>query len=496
MQSDRIIAFLASIAFVTAVPLSGAGKTMSAPQLPSSVDNSTLKYFPPVFSQLGGSCAQASTVGYVFTYEMNRLLDRDASASPANRFNYLYTWNLLNGGSDEGTYTMDGYSTSYFNGMMTEEDFPKETSVYQFCWASGYDKYYRAMHYRATRTVTMEVTDSSGIVALKRYLYDRGEDGKPGGIVSFSSAAEDWKFNNDYQGPSLTGYHCLLTKLATDGGHAMTIVGYDDSVQCLTDDGALTYGAFIAVNSWGFYYHDRGHYYLPYHFFASRPKAGAGADGGQLSNDVSGVDVNYLEPEIVFKVDMDYTSRDDIAFAMGIADKPWKEKPMTSYIVNIFTNAGGDYMMQGSQGPSSIELAFNFSDYAARLEGMKEPKFFLNISRVNRGFKTGQGSVSAVEVYDYRAGGAPVIYRSPDAKGLPLAFGDNIFGIPTTPLRYTPASTVAWLDKYGKPLANPFVVRTVSGRYAKLRFTGYDAVSGKVKFIYVISSGKEGSFQL
>lgn len=149
-------------------------------------------------------------------------------------------------------------------------------------------------------------------------------------------------------------------------------------------------------------------------------------------------------------------------------------------------------MMQGSQGPSSIELAFNFSDYAARLEGMKEPKFFLNVSRNKRGNKTGEGSVSSVEVYDYRAGGAPVIYKSPDAKGLPLAFGDNIFGIPTTPLRYTPASTVAWLDKYGKPFANPFVVRTVSGRYAKLRFTGYDAVTGKVKFIYVISSGKGG----
>ena len=46
--------------------------------IPASVDNSKLKYFPPLINQIGGSCAQASYIGYMFTYEMNRLLDRDA----------------------------------------------------------------------------------------------------------------------------------------------------------------------------------------------------------------------------------------------------------------------------------------------------------------------------------------------------------------------------------------------------------------------------------
>ena len=48
--------------------------------LPASVDNSKLKYFPKVFDQKGGSCAQSSGIRYLFTYEMNRLLDRDAQA--------------------------------------------------------------------------------------------------------------------------------------------------------------------------------------------------------------------------------------------------------------------------------------------------------------------------------------------------------------------------------------------------------------------------------
>ncbi|MFO7809875.1 MAG: hypothetical protein R6V47_00695, partial [Candidatus Delongbacteria bacterium] len=42
--------------------------------LPYKLDNSQLKYFRPVFSQKRfGSCAQASGIGYVFTYHMNFL---------------------------------------------------------------------------------------------------------------------------------------------------------------------------------------------------------------------------------------------------------------------------------------------------------------------------------------------------------------------------------------------------------------------------------------
>ena len=58
--------------------------------LPEAVDNSKSKFFPPVINQDGGSCAQASSIGYVFTYEVNRLLNRDASASADNRFAYKF----------------------------------------------------------------------------------------------------------------------------------------------------------------------------------------------------------------------------------------------------------------------------------------------------------------------------------------------------------------------------------------------------------------------
>lgn len=113
--------------------------------LPASVDNSKLKYFPKVFDQKGGSCAQSSGIRYLFTYEMNRLLDRDAQASDANTFSYFYTWNFLNDGIDQGGFAEQGLNIARQQGAMSLADFPDPSSYFSFKWASGYDKYTRAM---------------------------------------------------------------------------------------------------------------------------------------------------------------------------------------------------------------------------------------------------------------------------------------------------------------------------------------------------------------
>ena len=72
-------------------------------QLPTSVDNSRERFFPPLINQTGGSCAQAAGIGYMFTYEINRLLGT-AADTPANRMSYLFIWNLINEGEDQGSF--------------------------------------------------------------------------------------------------------------------------------------------------------------------------------------------------------------------------------------------------------------------------------------------------------------------------------------------------------------------------------------------------------
>ena len=73
----------------------------STPDLPQYIDNSLSDYFPDIVSQYGGSCAQAAGIHYLFTYEMNRTLDRKVKSNKKeNTFSYRWIWNLLNGGKD------------------------------------------------------------------------------------------------------------------------------------------------------------------------------------------------------------------------------------------------------------------------------------------------------------------------------------------------------------------------------------------------------------
>ena len=86
-----LLLLICSLGAGAQVPIVQRSALRVSSELPQSVDNSLSKYFPPLIDQKGGSCAQASAIGYMYTYEMNRLLDRDASAYPANRFSYQYT---------------------------------------------------------------------------------------------------------------------------------------------------------------------------------------------------------------------------------------------------------------------------------------------------------------------------------------------------------------------------------------------------------------------
>ena len=453
-----------------------------AVELPQSVDNSTSEAFPPVFSQIGGSCAQAATIGYMFTYEVNSLLGRPADI-PENRFSYLYSWNFINGGRDEGSLSWDGILLSLYSGMMTEADFPVQTSAYSFRWASGYDKYFRAMHWRVKSFEYMDAGSPEGVVSLKRYLYDGGEAGGKGRVVVFSSASEGWKMDDCYDGPSLTGYRSILLGLPVDGAHAMTIVGYDDTVECDFGD-RTTYGAFIVVNSWGSYMHDNGRYYIPYCFFEEEQDPRY-----ILSKEVVGIDVEYVEPTLVFSAGVDYSSRDDLSFSVGAAPEPWSEAPETVWAINIASNQGGDYPMQGSGFDSEIEFGFDASPIAGKAFAMHDVSWFLGVNKNARGSVDGSGKVTSFKVYDYRGGeDAPVVLTAELPEDTRIRSGQNWYVLRTASPQTVSASPVAWLGADGKPTNASFIVRTADGGYAKIRFSDYDRENGKITLRYVYSS--------
>ena len=446
-----------------------AVRKLADDQLPPAVDNSRLKFFPPVIDQMGGSCAQAAGIGYMFTYEMNRLLDRDAAASADNRLSYQYAWNMVNDGEDQGGFVEQGLMLAKQYGMMTEGDYGKH---FLFKWATGYDRYLRAMHYRTD--IIYEYDDS--IPLMRRYLYDHGDGSAAGGILTFSGQATGWTIDSNYTGPSLTGYHSLLTSLATDGSHAMTIVGYDDTVTYTDQDGQRHDGAFIVVNSWGNWWEDNGRFYLPYDFFRD-PRVRS----LQLSNTVNGVSVTTYDPKVVLKLTVDYTSRDDLRYAVAATDDRHRQQPREQHFLQAFSNRGGDLPMRGPQFGSEMEFALDITPQA---EAVAQPQqYFLNIFRSFGGAKKGEGRLVALSAIDYRSG-RPMEYLCRDTLPVTLTDGYNYFAIPLTPRFTIPASPLRYDDAAGNLSGDTYLVRTADGRHAKVRFTTPDAVNQTITIRY------------
>ncbi|MBQ8423452.1 MAG: C1 family peptidase [Coprobacter sp.] len=458
--------------------------TRSTRELPVGIDNSRTKYFPPIFNQKGNSCSQAASIGYLFTYEMNRLLDRDAS-SRAHQFSYLYTWNFLNDGEDNGSFAASGLALTRVNGVMNQVDFPILMSVYRFYWMSGYDKYIDAMHYRTKEILKIPLETTADIVAAKEYLAD-------GGCFTISAYTSGWKIDDYYEGPSATGYKSLLTRLAADGAHAMTVVGYDDLVTFSPAEGDTTHGAFIVVNSWGTFSHDNGRYYLPYYFFTI-PRA-----ENQLGTEGTGAVVEYHEPKVVFKVKLAYSSRDDLKFTLGVADKAYAETPTITYDSPTMNYQGGNHPLPGAKSfvsePYSLEVAFNFTDYIEQYTSYTAPKYFLNIlRRADR--NPGEGYIEHFSVIDYRYTPARE-YVCTDIDSTTLNVGSNLFSISTIPARTTSASPLNWIEK-GKPSEKTHIIRTAAGGYAKVDFIDYDAQTGKatIHYLYQPSGNNLSSYE-
>lgn len=467
------------------IPVRRAAR-MEVGTLPLSVDNSLLPYFPPLINQVGGSCAQASYIGYMYTYEMCRLMGWTASESSQYRFSYLYTWNFINDGTDMGSYGYDGLRIAMSNGVMTEADYPKTTSVYSYYWASGYDKYYRAMANRLNSFVLMPATTADELEQIKRYLYDHGQEGSgSGGLVTFSSKASNWKMNNSYDGPSETGYHCMLTALATEGGHAMTIVGYDDLVQFQAPDGSTSQGAFIVTNSWGSWSHDNGRYYLPYWFFLNRENIST----SDLSSDVCAVEVERRSPQLTFRVGIDCDARNNLSFSMGAS--PIKSPYSTvEYKVSIADYQGGGHKMCGQYASSEIEMGFDFSNAVRFIEDLGDLSFYLT---VNRNSKDGHTATKALlkrfDVLDYRDNSSnPKVYSYNIPKGGEvISSGRNVFRLDTVDPPTISRNGIEWIGRSGKPVTSPLVFRTADGKYAKVRVLQYDREAGTMTIKYVYS---------
>ena len=252
-------------------------------EIPSSVDNSTAKYFPPVAYQIGGSCVSYSLTYYVMTYDYNKYHNTSANCDE-NIMSPRWTYNLTNGGKDAGSVESSCVRILRDNGAASISDVPIKYSGsrpenYHTDYFARDDIWERAQDNRIKDGYYIKIGDSqenTPITSPKdedlnliKYALSKGEIFSFGtdiytfryGIISQNNQVPE---NDKYVGEYIVG-RC---DYGSGGPHQMTIVGYDDDIwydineNGIVDEGEK--GAFKVANSWGTSYKNSGFVWVSY----------------------------------------------------------------------------------------------------------------------------------------------------------------------------------------------------------------------------------------
>lgn len=226
---------------------------------PDKIDLTTSMFFPTIIGDQGSvnACGPFATAYYQFTYEANKL-NNTASNSYQTIYSPKYVYNYLTFGKDRGTSLLDCYGVLKNFGCLTMEQFPyrnEDGTIDYIEWSTDTEAKRNALSTRVYSIRTTNISNSStstpilytGSSALTR-ITDLLANGK----VLVARTECTWKSKPGY---GKDASKCVAFRCSKGSGHAVTIVGYDDNVQCdVNGNGVIENcekGAFKVVNSWG-----------------------------------------------------------------------------------------------------------------------------------------------------------------------------------------------------------------------------------------------------
>lgn len=351
--------------------------------LPAYHDNSQQIYFRPIFSQIDGSCAQASGIGYTFTYEINRQRNTNASLE-VNQFPSHYTYNFLNNGSGaNGSNFVDGWQIIKENGCPTVSVYGG-MAINSTHWMSGFDKYLSAQSFRVDNFYRINVSTVEGLNTLKNWLYDYGQNNFPGGIANFAagmSGLDGFQINENG----------IILSFGINVNHAMTIVGWDDNIGFdFNGDGQITNnidvnndniidlkdwekGCLIIANTWGTNWANNGKAYLPYRLLALTNTEGGIGSG----NNVFVITVKpFYTPTLLAKLKFYHSSRNKLKIIYGLNKNLQSTTPEIILEPSIVNFQGGAFPTNGLNS-QPIEIGYDLTPLLKYVSPQEYFKFFI-----------------------------------------------------------------------------------------------------------------------
>lgn len=206
------------------------------PYRPQSIDLSSN------FPAPGDQGQQSSCVGWSTAYALKTYQEKIEIGwslnTPSHLFSPAFIYNQIVIGNDQGAYIRDALNLAVQVGVSTLSTMPYSDRDY--VTQPSFSAFAEASLYKATNWYRINDTDQ-----IKAALVNR----KPVvcGIAVYESLY--------YISGSDSVYNTAQGRLL--GGHAVTIVGYDDN---------KFGGAFKIINSWGVRWGDNGYFWLPYSF--------------------------------------------------------------------------------------------------------------------------------------------------------------------------------------------------------------------------------------
>lgn len=396
---------------------------------PSRVDNSENKFMPPIFIQTHGCCAQASGVGYVFTYEISLLRDlpADSIIYKENQYPTHFTYNFLNGGNPlQGSTVENGWDIIKENGCPTVQIYGSmDANGNPTHWMTGYEDYYSAMQNRIDYYETIDLSDpDSALINIKQWLYNRNDNNAEfGSLVSFVTnmqACDIEIIQPPHPEFGKTFLNEYLEPDPEDQNHQLTIVGFDDNIELwdINGDGYYTNdidvdsngcidlfdyekGAFKVANSWGTTWPNtasKGYIYWPYRFLAYGPDT-------TLPDPFIGSKAFILyplvncEPELLLKVNLYHERRRIIRFDVDFGENANDNSPEINKYYDAFSMNGGNYPLLGHQNYDPLEVVLDYSQFFSEED---VGKLFFNVWQ---GLNTDTlGYLSHFSLVDYRWG--------------------------------------------------------------------------------------------
>lgn len=412
--------------------------------LPTHINAADTKYFPPVFTQVNGSCGSASRICYMLTHELNAYRDLPGNTLE-NQLPSHFVYNLTygNSGKDEFIQFIGVPSAKTYGGRTNSSIYGSyDWDDPNIGWMNGYEKWYEAMFNRAHKPshIPTSLQTAKGRKILKSWLYDHHGDpdfkGRPGIVgIGVASANGDNHFQ-DTQANREAGVvgKRYLTHWGTSVDHALTIVGYDDRVEFdLDGDGIygegdletndpwgkqiLEKGAWIIVNSWGAYWENSGFIYCPYAWSVpAAVKEGneyVNPNSGWWTPEVYRIQKDY-RPMRTMKVEVEYSRRSELCFYAGVsadlnATEPDKTVPMHHFIyagdgANGDTNPAPEVPMLGKWVDGfhyePMEFGYDITSLGKDYDRTRPLKYFFVVER-KRNSMLGDGRLHNLSVIDY-----------------------------------------------------------------------------------------------